>query len=272
MKLELSNISRLCSDLAADVSPTGRWPDTRTPQTVSYKRGGYIGTDNIDVLSVEFEARRLAHDDIPSRFPKVSYILRLVASKELVYEELPEMARATITMAEVSASTSTMIIATESMLEEENFGEFEDDMADNDYTYERYIQYVLDRKGRIAQYSEGQGYRVNGEEMTQIAYVQTEGQNFWFESGKREEKIIGQHVIVTEEGIDVTDVPKVLKETHPIHDIRYDLAFADFVAEYGSEMGITGQSIREHRARMMAMVSFLTLKGNAQDLIKTAFA
>lgn len=119
----------------------------KTPQSLSLERSGY-GLEDIDSVSVQFEAKRIVDDDAPTKFPKVSYILRLVAVKELVHEELPSVARATIEKAEVAVSTSTLIIATESMLEDqENVEEPEDEDDDAQYVHERFVQYILDRNG-----------------------------------------------------------------------------------------------------------------------------
>lgn len=272
MKSEISNISEVCRGLAQSASVTGRWSEARVAQTTSLERAGYVGLDDIDSVSVSFEAKRIADDDLPTRFPKVSYILRLVAAKELVHEELPAMARATIEMAEVAVSTSTLIIATESMLEEqENATELEDE-NDDQYIYERFVQYILDRNGRITEYTEGQGYLVNGEEMTRVSYVQSEGQQVTYDPVQREDRVIHQQVHITSEGVSLDETPRILREPHPVSDIRTDLSFTDFLAEYSSEFAVSSQSIDEHHQRIMAMIGFVTLQVDGKKLIQTAFA
>lgn len=272
MKSELSNISDVCSDLASKVSPTGTWGEFKTPQSLSLERSGYVGLEDIDSVSVQFEAKRIADDDAPTKFPKVSYILRLVAVKELVHEELPSMARATIEKAEVAVSTSTLIIATESMLEDQENVEELDDEDDDQYVHERFVQYILDRNGEITEYTDGQGYLVNGEEMTQVSYVYHKGESLKYGAVVREDRVVDQHFSITEEGVSLDEVPLSLPEIHPVSDMRSDLLFIDFLAEHTSEVVVAGQSVEEHRQRIMAMVSFVTLKTNAKELIQTAFA
>jgi hypothetical protein len=270
MKSEISNISVICHQLADMASVTGGWSDFKEPQTATLYRAGSVHMEDIDSVAVTFEAKRIPYDEEPTRFPYVSYILRLVAIKDLVYEELPSMARATIEVAEVKVSTNVAHITTDTIVDDNS--DDEDEFDDDNYRYERSVQYILDRKGRICEYTEAQGYSMNDQILTQVMYAQYEGKSQDFEESVRENRIIDQRFTITDEGVFVDETPRILSEVHPTKDIRNDLSFIDFMAEHSNDMMLSGQSIQEHHSRMLAMISFITLQSDAKKLIETSFA
>jgi hypothetical protein len=270
MKSELINVGEICNDLAKKASVTGRWSEFKEAQDVKLHRAGFVGLEDIDQVAVSFEAKRITDEENPTQWPYVSYILRLVATKELVKEELPVMARATIEMAEVSASTSTLVIRTESMPEEDP-SEF-DDEDDDQYTYERSVQYILDRNGVIKEYSEAQAYMYNDEYLTGTAFSQGQGESLGYASSAVEERVVSQQFHVLEDGVELNETPEALKAIHPVADMRNDLLFTDFLAEHSGEITLAGHSVEEHQRRILAMISFVTLYSDAKGLIQTSFA
>ena len=238
----------LARELALQGSHNRYWEED-AEQKVWLQRRATLNSPDHDTIETIFEAHKFY--DQRGRLSSL-YRIRVEGMRELISEELPSNVKAMIDHASVASSQHEEIMAIPSMSEGDDFDDEADDRA---YLHNVSVEYRMDGRGQLIDRVHQDTYWVDEEELVMNRL-----------------SVPGRKSIKDEFSRAMADVPTELPGAttlmRPRTELRADMKFFDIIGEHRNNPREQRLSDREHRQSMVAVMSFILLRGEIDPIIE----